>query len=295
MSAVTASPLFSPAAACGADAERVRSLAGRLAPISLAGTQRAALMDRVECKYLTTLRGLCAMLPALAPHYQVLEIAGQRLQRYVSIYHDTAGFSMYLAHHNGRPRRHKVRTRQYCQTGQTFLELKLRDPTGRTRKERVDVTGQGDPVAAQHAFLAAHLPQLAPTSLEPKLEVQCERLTLVGRAHDERVTFDLSLVLTAPDGQCLLDGLVVIELKQAGAGVFTPFGDLARHLGLRDQAFSKYGVGCSLLYPQLKRNAFKPALLSLTRLAQVSRTAVSPLPGVASAAPPHPFALERSA
>lgn len=296
MSPVTVSPLLSPDRVTAArQPEPVRDLAECFAPISLAGTQRAALMDRVERKYLTTLADLRAMLPTLAPHYQALEVAGERLQRYVSVYHDTAGFGMYLAHHNGRPRRHKVRTRQYCQTGQTFLELKLRDATGRTRKERVDVTGHAAPTVAQQPFLAAHLPHLTAASLEPKLEVRCERLTLVGRAHDERVTFDLSLCLAAPEGQCLLDGLVVIELKQAGAGTLTPFAHLARQRGLRDQAFSKYGVGCALLYPQLKRNAFKPALLSLTRLAQVTWPVASPLPVAASAAPPHPFVLERSA
>ncbi|GGL08585.1 polyphosphate polymerase domain-containing protein [Deinococcus radiotolerans] len=248
----------------------IRDLAAHFLSISLADTQRAALMDRVEQKYLTSLASLGEVLRLLPAHYQALEIEGERLQHYVSVYHDTTDFAMYLAHHNGRARRCKVRTRQYGQTGQTFLELKLRDVTGRTRKERVAVTGDaGSAVIRQTPFVQAHLPRLTPTSLAPTLAVQCDRLTLVGRTHDERLTFDLHLTLSAARGACSLDGLVVIELKRAASSSVSPFRAVARHLGLREQGFSKYGVGCALLYPHLKRNAFKPALLSLTRLAQV--------------------------
>ncbi|MFC4424973.1 polyphosphate polymerase domain-containing protein [Deinococcus navajonensis] len=258
--------LLSPAPSSGPVTE-LRDAIGGFAPISLAETQRAALMDRVECKFLTTLERLQSLLPVLWPHYQALEVGGTRLQGYSSVYHDTADFGMYLAHHNGRARRHKVRTRHYRQTGQTFLELKLRDPKGRTRKERVAVTGPAtSAVSAQRAFLAAHLPALAHTPLEPKLEVHCERLTLVGCASDERLTFDLHLALTTPELRCDLPGLVVIERKRAGAGARSAFDELARQLELHGQPFSKYGVGCALLYPDLKRNAFKPSLISLYRL-----------------------------
>ncbi|MFC4638340.1 polyphosphate polymerase domain-containing protein [Deinococcus hohokamensis] len=252
--------------------ETVQDMIGGFEAISLAETQRAALMDRMERKYLTTIDGLLKLLPALWPHYQALEVGRARLQGYVSLYHDTTDFSMYLAHHNGRARRHKVRTRHYCQTGQTFLELKQRDPSGRTRKARVAVTGPpSEAVAAERPFLAAHLPLLAHTPLEPKLEVQCDRLTLVGRSHDERLTFDLHLAVASMQVRCRLPALVVIELKRAGTGGRSPFDGLARQMGLHDQAFSKYGVGCALLYPQLKRNAFKPSLLTLSRLARPER------------------------
>ncbi|UBV44850.1 polyphosphate polymerase domain-containing protein (plasmid) [Deinococcus taeanensis] len=238
--------------------------------ISLADTQAAALMDRVEYKYLSTLPLVCDLLPALWAHYHALDISGTRLQGYSSVYHDTLDFSMYRAHHNGQARRHKVRYRQYRATGQTFMEVKLRDPKGRTRKERTLMTPGTDLPAAQAAFLAGHLPALGTAQLEPKLRVDCDRLTLVNVPRQERLTFDLNLTLSSPDGAVTrtFPDLVVIELKCAGGVTQSAFLPFAQQQALRGQPFSKYGVGCALLYPTLKRNAFKPQLLHLARLAQ---------------------------
>jgi hypothetical protein len=242
---------------------------GGFPAITLADAQQAALMDRVERKYLTTTDVLLELLPVLWPHYRALEIEGTRLQAYTSLYHDTPEFSLYRAHHNGQARRQKVRSRQYGQTGQTFVELKLRDPRGRTRKERVLVTGSpADIRAAQAELLARHLPSFTACLLEPKLRVTCDRLTLVNVKRNERLTFDLNLQVAVPDSGRgrNFPNLVVIELKCDSASGASVFPVVARSRSLRSQAFSKYGVGCPLLYPELKGNAFKPVLLNLARM-----------------------------
>ena len=49
---------------------------------------------------------------------------GRRWFRYRSHYFDTPTLSSYLAAAHRRPRRHKVRSRSYLDSGQHFLEVK---------------------------------------------------------------------------------------------------------------------------------------------------------------------------
>ena len=235
-------------------------------PISLEESQRAALMDRGEAKYLLNINTLLAMLPELAAHYQVLEIDGEGLMGYLSTYYDTPEFAFYLDHHNGRLRRHKVRYRQYLQTQTTFLEVKVRSVSGATRKERVIVPEATPEVLnSKKEFLVKESGDTR--RLEPKLEVYCQRLTLVGIKTTERLTFDLNLAYCLPDGTPgpQFSQAVIAELKyQPGTGR-SIFATIAREYGLRHGAYSKYSVGCGLMYSAIKHNNFKPQMQAIRK------------------------------
>jgi hypothetical protein len=235
-------------------------------PITLEASQRAALMNRGEAKYLLNIGRLLEMLPALSQHYQVLEIDGNGLMGYLSTYYDTPEFALYLDHHNGRSRRHKVRYREYLQTQTTFLEVKVRSISGATRKDRVVVSAATPEIlSSKQEFLTRKSGDAR--ALEPKLEVYCQRLTLVSMSTPERLTFDFNL------GYCLPDGTpgpqfhraVIAELKyERGAGR-SIFAHIAREHGLRHGGYSKYSVGCGLMYKDIKHNNFKPQIQAIRK------------------------------
>lgn len=245
--------------------DRVEQLVDTFEAISLKDSAKAALMDRKEAKFLCHINTLLEMLPRLRKDYQVLEIETGRLMGYRSLYLDTPDFGLYMAHHNGKPNRYKARYRHYLQTNTLFFEVKIKQKA-RTSKKRVSLEPASDwthnvPIA----FFKEKRP-LEERQIEPKLEVWCRRLTLVGKHSAERLTIDLDLAFGLP-GQALEPGFknaVILELKFSDS--LTTFMPIAREFHLRGQSFSKYSVGCGLMYPDLKANAFKPQRLAIERI-----------------------------
>ena len=94
------------------------------------------LMNRVDTKFVTTDAMLEEILLRAESEYRVLEIDGIRMSAYDTLYYDTADLEMYMAHHNRRLRRYKVRTRTYLNSGESFLEIKRKNNRGRTKKKR---------------------------------------------------------------------------------------------------------------------------------------------------------------
>ena len=237
--------------------------------ITLEELSAAALMDRNENKFLLPVSALPALLRQLAPHYRLLTMQGQAMLPYRSLYLDTPDFALYYAHHNGRSRRYKVRFRSYEQTQTTFFEVKERQSNGRTIKTRARETGPAFPLQPLSQALLERVPT-EHQALEAKLWVNYHRVTLVGRGRPERLTLDLGLEFQRPgDPQAQAVGdVVIVELKRASLRQPSSFADYARAQGHRETRLSKYGVGCSLLYP-VRNNAFKPQHLALERLLDV--------------------------
>ena len=235
-------------------------------PIALSDLSAAALMDRSESKFLLPATALPDILRQLASQYQVLTMQGQTVLPYRSLYLDTPGFALYYAHHNGRSHRYKVRFRSYEQTHTTFLEVKERLASGRTVKTRAPELAPAFPLQPVSQALLEQVPT-DEQALEPKLWVNYHRITLVGRGQPERLTLDLGLEFQRPGdlhAQQVRD-VVVVELKRASLRQPSPFAAYARTQGHRETRLSKYGVGCSLLYP-LRSNTFKAQHLALERL-----------------------------
>jgi hypothetical protein len=55
-------------------------------------------------------------------------------QPYLTLYFDTESFDNYIAHHNGKRPRFKIRMRKYVSSGFSFLEVKEKD--NRTARSR---------------------------------------------------------------------------------------------------------------------------------------------------------------
>ena len=112
----------------------MENLLERFDPISLDRLDSVKLMNRVDTKYVVTPKQLEAVLERSSLTHCVLEIGGRRQMPYDSVYFDTADSEMYIRHHDRRLVRRKVRTRMYVDSGDTFLEIKLKNNHGRTKK-----------------------------------------------------------------------------------------------------------------------------------------------------------------
>ena len=109
-----------------------------LPPVALEEiAERAALMTRVDRKYLVPREDVEALITGSPAELRALEIDGRRRQAYLSLYYDTEDLAAYRAAATGRRRRWKVRRRVYVDSGASFLEVKTRTGRGESAKLRI--------------------------------------------------------------------------------------------------------------------------------------------------------------
>lgn len=239
-----------------------------LDPVGLDVMASVALLDRVETKYVFHERRLAGILAALTAEYRVLEINEGRLNHYRTLYFDTADFALFRRHQGGGRNRYKVRSRSYIDTDLSFLEVKHKVKQNRTVKNRIRTADFVDRLTSETSdFLSAHLPPNT-WRLTPKLWNEYTRITLVSKHNPERVTLDLNLHFQRGEKTIALPGIVIAEVKQPGAAVDSAFVRLMRELVIRPSGFSKYCIGVSMLYPDVKHNHFKPTLRLVGKLIQ---------------------------
>jgi hypothetical protein len=248
--------------------DHLQDLLARFAPITLAEMDGVKLQDRVDTKYVFSEHLLPGLLQAMPGHYRLLEVDGQRGTAYRSLYLDTPDLAHYRDHHNRKPLRSKVRFREYLGSGQVFLEVKRKTGRGRTDKVRMPVDAIREALTPdQRDFVQRANGDHGP--LVPTLWNRFTRYTFVRIDAPERLTLDMDMRFSGPDGEQDLGGVVVAELKQAGTDRRSPFAQLMRDRGVRPAGMSKYCIGMLLLGRTTRYNAFKPVL----RLLQKLRTA----------------------
>ncbi len=251
--------------------DRSSSLAAQLAAfdsISLAELNGVALLDRVEVKYLLPVSLLNDTLLRLRPSYSALAAADHKLNHYRTLYFDTPDLVMYRRHHMGARNRYKVRSRQYVDSRVTFLEVKHKTNKRHTVKSRLLtgelITGMN---RCSLEFLRDKCPYNA-IELVPTLWNTYSRITLASKTRCERVTLDLGLAFSWLGRRAELPAVVVAEVKRDGSSHDSDFMTLMRQMGMRKTAFSKYCVGVSLFYPEVKHNRFRSARRIIARLSE---------------------------
>lgn len=234
--------------------------------ITLAEMAGAALLDRMELKYVMPQRTLIRVLSSLSADYRVLTVAGQRLSHYRTLYFDTPDLALYRRHHAGAPERYKVRAREYVDSHAAFFEVKHKTKPRHTVKSRIPTAGLVTTLGGPSADFLEGVCPYAADELAARLWNRYTRITLVSKWRPERVTLDLDLSFSW-DGQGVrLPGLVVAEVKYQGAIYASDFVRRMRELHVRGASFSKYCIGISLLYPQEKHNRFKAKHQLIARL-----------------------------
>lgn len=236
--------------------------------VQLAEMNRVALLNRSEVKFVLSQNKLAAVLDRLGDRYAILEIEGRRTHGYRTLYFDTEDFAMYRRHHAGALNRYKVRARQYVESSAAFFEIKLKTNKRRTLKSRFLTPGLVTQLEGEPAdFLAENCPYPV-QQLVPRLWNTYTRFTLVNLDMAERVTVDLDLAFAWNGEEIALPGVVIVEVKQSGRPRASQFLDALRDEHVRRIGFSKFCIGVSLLYPQIKANRFKAKLGIIRKLMQ---------------------------
>jgi hypothetical protein len=226
---------------------------------------QAALLDRIDVKYVVAVDRFAALVERLARTHAVLEHDGRRAFPYRTTYFDTADLATYRAHHQRRRRRYKCRTREYVDSGLVAFEVKLKEARGRTVKHRMPYERQwrDDVTPSALAFVRetvvrayGHEPE---GTLQPTLAVTYDRITLV--ASGERLTCDFGVRFRAPDGAGgrLASETVILESKSRHGDARAD--RVLRALGARPVPIcSKYCIGVGFTRPDVTSNRLRPLL-----------------------------------
>lgn len=251
----------------------MRSYESRLSPrldtlptINLADLNAtAALQTRIDRKYLVPVEQFTAIFDGFDAEMHVLDNNGLQIFPYDSVYFDTPGLESYHLAAYGRRRRYKIRTRNYLDSGASFLEVKTEGARSATVKERIpyNLADRSTITAEGAAYIAQTLRgsgQTPPRSLSPVLETVYGRITLYLPASNSRATIDLDVAWSLP-GQdpLIMTHQLVVETKSGSAP-----GQLDKHLwahGIRPARISKFATGLATLMPHLPANRWHRTVL----------------------------------
>ena len=249
------------------DGEIANSLSS-LKPIGLNEIETVKLMNRVETKYVFSVRKLDDLINLMNGSYKVLEIENLRTFPYMTTYLDTPGYLFFNQHVRGEYERHKIRYRKYESSGTSYLEIKKKTNKRRTIKQRIKnnlTSGYFDEPATN--FIREYLP-VNLMLLKPVLINHFTRATLIGLESKERITIDFNISFSdlAGSSQVAMPYLAIAELKNESYSMSSPFISLIKHLNIYPTGFSKYCIGNAILNNMLRINMIKPKLLLLNKI-----------------------------
>jgi len=235
-------------------------------PITLEEMDNVKLMNRVDTKFVFTFDTLLAILPQLNSYYKILLIEGKKTPSYESIYYDDNNLNFYNDHHRKRLNRFKVRYRKYIESNIAFLEVKHKNK-GRTNKSRILVDGLHSEMPKEHSDFV-YSTGVPKKKLKAILVNKFNRMTLVGKTMNERLTLDINLEFKSTDSNYQMTNIVIAELKQKKVSRKSPFFKITKESQIRPYRISKYCIGLINLLGEenLKHNRFKKKLLKLNKI-----------------------------
>ncbi|OFY62778.1 MAG: hypothetical protein A3H98_09915 [Bacteroidetes bacterium RIFCSPLOWO2_02_FULL_36_8] len=247
--------------------ESLTQLISNYTPIGLDEMKSVKLMKRKDTKYVLPDWLLPNILEKIYDSYKIFEISGTRISRYENLYFDTEDFMFYLKHHQGKLNRHKVRFRKYVDSELCYFEIKFKNNKRMTFKkrikgEKIDTSINGE----RENFLTAQTGMNA-KSLIPRLWANYSRITLVNKFSPERLTLDLNLNYHLNGMEATFPNLVIAEVKQTKYDrISSPFMRMMKDIRIPENSISKYCLGLTSIFQQLKKNNFKNKFLTLNKI-----------------------------
>ncbi len=244
----------------------IERVIGELPGVSLEQLdERAALLRRMDAKYVVDAQAFAELLKRLSGDHEVLEIDGRRTFAYESVYFDTPDLRCFRDHVEDRAPRFKVRTRHYRDTGTCVFEVKLKPAEGETDKRQIPHPSAAidrlDAEAGECLTEALADADLEPPEqpLTPALRTSFHRITLGPADRAERTTCDLAIELERPGGGSLRlkPGFVVVESKSEDGD--SPTDRILAGLQIEPVSLSKYRTGIALLTDSRDPDAPRPA------------------------------------
>ncbi|MDO9255144.1 MAG: polyphosphate polymerase domain-containing protein [Bacteroidales bacterium] len=234
-------------------------------PISLEAMEHVKLLDRFDTKYIIHEDQLKEYLEAIGSQYMLLVIGGKLVHPYETLYFDTPDFHLYYMHHSGMLNRYKLRCRKYVNSGISYFEVKSKTNTRRTIKNRMQVDDIPEMLTPTlNQYITDHTPGVYHDYI-PVLRVFFDRITLVNKLANERLTFDINLRYKRNGIEKKLLNMVIVEVKQEKHTV-SPLRELMKTKRQSQDYLSKYCMGLTCLNKGLKKNHFKQKINTLNKL-----------------------------
>lgn len=234
-------------------------------PISLEEMDHVKLLDRIDTKFIIHEDQLTSYLLEINSKYNLLAINGKLIHPYETLYFDTPDFHLYQMHHNGKRNRFKLRCRRYTNSGIAFFEVKSKTNKDRTIKNRIQVANIPETLdGILNQYISDHTPGDFQGYI-PALRVYFDRLTLVNKAANERLTFDMNLRYRCNGDEKAIQNIVIAEVKQEKHSL-SPFRELMSVSRHHSNYMSKYCLGITCMHKELKMNNFKQKINRLNKL-----------------------------
>jgi hypothetical protein len=224
------------------------------------------LMNRIDTKFVLNIELLPDILQRIHTAYRILEIDEKKGFSYRSLYYDTTCDAMYLAHHNGKLNRFKVRFRKYLVNDLCFLEIKYKIKGTRTIKFRTPAPVFETNLSDDSIQYINKFTPFKDYTLQPKIYTNFSRITLVSNALNERITIDLDLNFQLNGSDKDLERIAIIEVKRDASVQRSDFISTLSHFRIFPQGFSKYCIGRAMLEEDLKSNNFKERILKINKI-----------------------------
>ena len=251
---------------------------------SLAQQNMAALMNRIDSKFLLPIDAFEPFMNAISDDYSILSSLGRKIFSYQTTYFDNKDRQFYLDHHNGKLNRYKVRFRRYVESNMGYMEIKFKNNKKRTIKQRTPMNCILPDQRRVNDFVQNTLGYSA--KLETALFVNYQRITLINKKSLERITIDLNLSFQNSKNdsqndaknnaknkvQSIQNNVFIVEVKQVRKPLDSACRRFMKQHNHKEINFSKYCIG-SLLTTEdqsnsepLKANNFKHILRKLNDL-----------------------------
>lgn len=230
--------------------------------INLKAIDKVKLMRRVDTKYVFEIDKLPAVLKEFYNDYFLVEINGDVVQQYKTVYFDTPNYKFYTEHHNGIKNRYKIRFRTYVKSNLSFFEIKHKTNRKETIKSRLKQSSVNSVLDKDQVQFAHKKTKQIYSELTPSLSNSFRRITLVSKQFDERVTIDTGISvmdLRNNEGNAF-EKLCIIETKRDLHVKNNSSARVLQSLRIKPSGFSKYCMGLAFTNPHIKKNLFKPRL-----------------------------------
>lgn len=231
----------------------------------------ASFMTRIDTKYLLHAKDINQVLEQFKQKYFILSIQWHYMFKYDNVYMDTKNYDLYYHHEKGMEKRIKVRTRYYVESDLAFFEFKQKEwDVTRKFRYKIDPIHRHQMTDNDQRFYASIYQSIDPKApkhvLFPSLWVSFQRVTIVSKKNDERMTIDFGLTFTdlrnPKRAPLTLDHVVIIESKSASTKTYSH--KLMRKYGIRPaKGCSKYGFGLIKYKNVTSRNHFNDSLATL--------------------------------
>lgn len=221
------------------------------------------MQNRIDKKFIIKSDLVKNILLSIQNEYMAVEIFNSKYHKYNTTYFDTKEKLTYLNHHNSKGNRFKIRERHYKDTNDIFFEIKFKTNKGRTIKKRTKINENTDKSIQDFVFKNTGF---FFNDLIISLKNSFNRITLVSKKLNERITIDSDIELENNIRKVKLDNICIIEVKFDKENKNSIMLNELKKLKINETSFSKYSIGTAILDKTIKSNNFKSKILSLNKL-----------------------------